>query len=542
MRTNAQAVMELMSSASLLLVDAKHASSEPKEGISDRAQHTLLLFRQGEGELEADGRRYELRGKKILLLAPHTVARFLLRMKEELDYVEIGFHLLRVGESGKAEFAELPLNEELMVSHFHVHMARAFELARMCEGDGWGRTKANIRFQELIVDLLQELLDNPEAAGSASGGASIQGTIDYMREHFRDSIKRELLSEMAGMSADYYTKAFKKRTGKTPTAYLTHLRINYAKQLLLVSNDSNRMIAQKSGFGDEFYFSRKFKSATGYSPSVYAAKVKSADKIVTLQHNLTGHLLALGVEPHGALINGYYPFEAGSTVSVGGFRPDLDRLAAVRPDLILANDIHDEETSRKAKIFDQIAPTVIIPYLDNWRTQLRNTASAIGEREKAEAWLDGYERKAAALRERLPDAIREERTLIVGIGCGKLCLFGQRNVGSVLHGDLGVLPASVATGIAHYREIEYEELLEQHADRILIVSYRNDGSPESKRRIEEMEERWSGDPRWLALKPVREGKTHRLLDRQHLYTLYTSYSHSILLDRLYAILMSETSK
>lgn len=76
-----------------------------------------------------------------------------------------------------------------------------------------------------------------------------------------------------GFDKDYFRRCFKEATGKTPTQYLTELRINRAKQLL----SDNKMfsvssIAENCGFSDSLYFSTCFKKHVGVSPLNYRKK------------------------------------------------------------------------------------------------------------------------------------------------------------------------------------------------------------------------------------------------------------------------------
>ena len=98
--------------------------------------------------------------------------------------------------------------------------------------------------------------------------------LEYIEQNYSSRITCEQLAEMAGINRDYFTRAFKKQTGKSPREYLTGIRIQKAKQFLLHSDESVRLVAQRVGFGDEFYFSRKFKAVTGLSPTSYKTAVK----------------------------------------------------------------------------------------------------------------------------------------------------------------------------------------------------------------------------------------------------------------------------
>lgn len=75
----------------------------------------------------------------------------------------------------------------------------------------------------------------------------------------------------SGYAEDYIRSQFKQKTGKTPTQFLTEIRINRACYLLGIYNDncSIMQIAEQCGFVDYIYFSKRFKQITGVSPREY---------------------------------------------------------------------------------------------------------------------------------------------------------------------------------------------------------------------------------------------------------------------------------
>lgn len=71
------------------------------------------------------------------------------------------------------------------------------------------------------------------------------------------------------LNPDYFRRLFAGETGKTPLQYLTEKRLDYACQLIRTrrySKQSMKEIAWRSGFEDNYYFSRVFKKCTGLSP------------------------------------------------------------------------------------------------------------------------------------------------------------------------------------------------------------------------------------------------------------------------------------
>lgn len=91
-----------------------------------------------------------------------------------------------------------------------------------------------------------------------------------------DSFSDPLLStgeimDKSGYARDYIRSHFKKITNKTPTEFLTQVRINHACFLISVYQCSVPLseIALQCGYSDYIYFSRSFKSVMKVSPNEY---------------------------------------------------------------------------------------------------------------------------------------------------------------------------------------------------------------------------------------------------------------------------------
>lgn len=77
----------------------------------------------------------------------------------------------------------------------------------------------------------------------------------------------------SGYAEDYVRACFKKEIGKTPLEFLSELRIRHACYLIDIYRDTLTLseIAEKCGYVDYIYFSKKFKEAVGVSPRKYKA-------------------------------------------------------------------------------------------------------------------------------------------------------------------------------------------------------------------------------------------------------------------------------
>lgn len=95
----------------------------------------------------------------------------------------------------------------------------------------------------------------------------------YLQEHYQNDISFSELGERFGFTPEYLGKIFKKHSGETPSKYLTKLRINEAKRLLLGNPEMEiQKVGEIVGYKDGFYFSRVFKSYMGIQPSEFRNK------------------------------------------------------------------------------------------------------------------------------------------------------------------------------------------------------------------------------------------------------------------------------
>ena len=79
----------------------------------------------------------------------------------------------------------------------------------------------------------------------------------------------------SGYTEDYIRHHFKKITGKTPIGFLTDIRIRHACFLSQTYGSTLTLseIAERCGFTDYIYFSKKFKLVTGVSPATYRQRL-----------------------------------------------------------------------------------------------------------------------------------------------------------------------------------------------------------------------------------------------------------------------------
>jgi YesN/AraC family two-component response regulator len=99
--------------------------------------------------------------------------------------------------------------------------------------------------------------------------STIERVLQYLEKAPLDQITLKDAAEYVHMNPSYLSQLFKQQLNKKFVDYITELRIEESKRLLL--NTSLRMfeIAERVGYSDLAYFSNNFKRITGCSPSEF---------------------------------------------------------------------------------------------------------------------------------------------------------------------------------------------------------------------------------------------------------------------------------
>lgn len=116
-----------------------------------------------------------------------------------------------------------------------------------------------------------------EAGLGRSDNAASQAilAVDYIKENYGDpKLSLQKVTAYLSVSTSYFSNMFKNHTGVTFIDFLTRLRVNKARELLVTTDMKNYEIADRVGYDDPAYFSSTFKKLTGMKPSDYRREFK----------------------------------------------------------------------------------------------------------------------------------------------------------------------------------------------------------------------------------------------------------------------------
>ncbi|MDY4139743.1 MAG: helix-turn-helix domain-containing protein [Eubacteriales bacterium] len=106
---------------------------------------------------------------------------------------------------------------------------------------------------------------------------TITGLTRYLQEHLAEEVSLSVLAEQFHLNPQYISQLFKSEIGVNFLAYLTSIRMEKAKQLLLTTPLSIAEVAEQSGYGDYRVFTKVFKKSEGVTPSQYRRDFLEAD-------------------------------------------------------------------------------------------------------------------------------------------------------------------------------------------------------------------------------------------------------------------------
>lgn len=227
----------------------------------------------------------------------------------------------------------------------------------------------------------------------------------------------------------------------------------------------------------------------------------SVTRIVSFAPSLTEMLFALG---HGDQVVGRsdfcdYPAEAARVPIVGSYtRPDLERVIALKPDLVLTT----KDAARKGLVdkLEQLGIPVFVSTsqtIDEIFDVLKRIGKLVGDEDKAVALVSDLQRRRSAVRNRLKGVDKPTVLLVVGLK-PLFVAGGQSFVGSVLREAKCINVAEDV--ILDYPKYSIEEVIRRDPDFILVLN----------KECDSQESCFGPWKRYPSLSAVKSGRVYRV--------------------------------
>jgi len=124
----------------------------------------------------------------------------------------------------------------------------------------------------LLREFLYGLLATTQSLRKSGKNSVIEKTKAYIQDNFARNLTLETIAAEVFLSPVYLSFLFKQVEAMNITDYITQVRIDRAKALLLTTNGKTYEIAGLVGYQDDKYFARIFKKRVGMTPSEFRSQ------------------------------------------------------------------------------------------------------------------------------------------------------------------------------------------------------------------------------------------------------------------------------
>lgn len=136
---------------------------------------------------------------------------------------------------------------------------------------------SNLKVRNVLLTILFALFEQASMSTQKQNTAELTQVMKTTLA--RDWTWRPRVDEIAeklGYSPSHFFKLFREQSGLSPISYMERLRIDEACQTLQLTDDKITDISNRLGYATSQHFATSFIRHTGYTPSAWRAKYKSA--------------------------------------------------------------------------------------------------------------------------------------------------------------------------------------------------------------------------------------------------------------------------
>jgi iron complex transport system substrate-binding protein len=232
-------------------------------------------------------------------------------------------------------------------------------------------------------------------------------------------------------------------------------------------------------------------------------------RVVVLDSGELDTVLTLGVKPVGAVTDAeggefqaYLKSKTDGVTKVGTIsQPNLEKIASLKPDLILSSKIRHDAIYTQ---LSQIAPTVFAETVGvAWKENFMLDAEALNKTAEAKAIMAAYDQRMTEFKAKLGSKLANTRVSIVRVLSDRYRLMMNASfIGTVLK-DAGLPRVASQDQNKFTEEVNLERVADMDGDVIFITRYRNDEA-HYKELI--------NSPLWQNLNAVKANKVYEVPD------------------------------
>ncbi len=251
--------MSLNFAEDIKIVSSFHKKNKPYGKIESRLTNGLIFKEKGETNYFFEEKKLTANTGDFVFIPQGSSYENITPDSENSMYTSINF---------QGSFPK----REIKIYSGEIFYGTSYIMQNFSELWNFGTASDKYKCLSLFYDLLSHIF-NFESLESADKRKHhlISPAIEYLKSHlYSENLKIDKLHQLCGISDTYFRKIFASRFGMSPQEYVLNKRITHSKFIIESGDyDNIKEISESVGYSDPLYFSKAFKKTYGMSPSAY---------------------------------------------------------------------------------------------------------------------------------------------------------------------------------------------------------------------------------------------------------------------------------
>jgi len=223
-------------------------------GPFTRSYYVLHYVFSGHGVYHTPKGDFSPTEGQIFVIYPHEETTYIADSKDPWHYCWVGF--------------ESALDLSAILSSYVITASECAHIFRAISDSNYIESGRELYICSKLYELFS-LLDRQSNSIQNRTLRYVRMAQNYIKNNYQQELRVDKLAEDLNLDRCYFSKIFRKHTGKSPQRYVVDFRLDMAAGLLIRHDMPPCEVARYVGYTDSANFSRMFRKRFGIPPSAY---------------------------------------------------------------------------------------------------------------------------------------------------------------------------------------------------------------------------------------------------------------------------------
>ncbi len=233
---------------------------------------TIMILESGSFFYSFNGMQKTVTGLKMLFCPPDAILQRKVVAPATFHYMRVNW-VYPDGTSANGDpsipAGEISVTDTSRLS-FNLHIMKYLS----AKNDAFSLKWLNDVFNDTWMLYCADICESNIPHFKESDDELMNESLDNINEYVYKNIKINEVAISAGLSQVQFTRRFKNAFNITPQEYITLLKMQRARRLLIETDFNMRKIAECCGYQNEYYLSTVFAKKNGISPTEFRKKYR----------------------------------------------------------------------------------------------------------------------------------------------------------------------------------------------------------------------------------------------------------------------------